>query len=216
MPALRKSLPLILALTFLGQSGSLQAEPRQPGVGGRVFTESTPLSSVRLYAYQLADLSLSRAMTDGRGISCSRTSRRGSTRSSRTRPGSCRWWSCSPARPPRPTSTSRSSSPSGRPAKVAREGGRLTGPSAPGAGRRPAPDRDRRERGRPPDRPVRTPSAAIPLGSRSPATSRTEMQALTGVDQIAARRRPDVRRRRRRQGAARDTSRWTCTDASPN
>ena len=67
MPALRKSLPLILALTLVGQSGSLQAETRHPGVEGRVLAESTPLSSVRLYAYQLADLSLYRAVTDAKG-----------------------------------------------------------------------------------------------------------------------------------------------------
>jgi hypothetical protein len=67
MPALRKSLPLILALTFLGQSGSLQAETRHPGVGGRVLAESSPLSSAHIYAYQLADLSLRKAMTDAQG-----------------------------------------------------------------------------------------------------------------------------------------------------
>jgi hypothetical protein len=67
MPALRNSLPLILALTFLGQSGSLQAQARISGVGGRVLTESNPLSSVHIYAYQLADLSLRRAMTDAKG-----------------------------------------------------------------------------------------------------------------------------------------------------
>jgi hypothetical protein len=67
MPALRKSLPLILALTLLGQSGSLQAEARRPGVGGRVLTESNPLSSAHIYAYQLADLSLRKVMTDGQG-----------------------------------------------------------------------------------------------------------------------------------------------------
>ena len=67
MPALRKSLPLILALTLAGQSGSLQAQARQSGVGGRVFTESNPLSSVHIYAYQLADLSLHQVMTDAKG-----------------------------------------------------------------------------------------------------------------------------------------------------
>src|SRR6476661_9910294 len=67
MPALRKSLPLILALTLLGQSGSLQAEARRPGVGGRVLGESNPLSSAHIYAYQIADLSLRKVMTDGQG-----------------------------------------------------------------------------------------------------------------------------------------------------
>jgi hypothetical protein len=67
MPALRKSLPLILALTLVGQSGSLQAQARISGVGGRVLTESNPLSSVHIYAYQLADLSTRNVMTDGQG-----------------------------------------------------------------------------------------------------------------------------------------------------
>jgi len=67
MPALRTSLPLFLALALVGQSGSLRAEVRPSGVGGRVLTEATPLSSVRLYAYQLADLSLRRAVTDAHG-----------------------------------------------------------------------------------------------------------------------------------------------------
>ena len=31
MPALRKSLPLILALAFLGQAANLRAEVRHPG-----------------------------------------------------------------------------------------------------------------------------------------------------------------------------------------
>lgn len=68
MTALRKSMPLVLALALLGQAGSLRAEIHSPGVEGRVFGESSPLSAVRIYAYQIADLTLRRvAMTDVQG-----------------------------------------------------------------------------------------------------------------------------------------------------
>ncbi|HEY0554478.1 MAG TPA: carboxypeptidase-like regulatory domain-containing protein, partial [Thermoanaerobaculia bacterium] len=67
MPALRKSLPLILALAFLGQAASLRAEVRHPGVAGRVIGDSNPLSAAHIYAYQLADLTLHTALTDGQG-----------------------------------------------------------------------------------------------------------------------------------------------------
>jgi hypothetical protein len=67
MTALRKSMPLVLALALLGQAGSLRAEARRPGVSGRVLDEANPLSAAHIYAYQLADLSLRRVMTDGQG-----------------------------------------------------------------------------------------------------------------------------------------------------
>ncbi len=67
MPRLRKSMPLILVLALLGQAGTLRAEARHPGVVGLVLGESNPLSAAHIYAYQLADLSVRRAMTDGRG-----------------------------------------------------------------------------------------------------------------------------------------------------
>ena len=67
MPALRKSLPLILALAFLGQAASVRAEVRHPGVAGRVIGDSNPLSAAHIYAYQLADLTLHTALTDGQG-----------------------------------------------------------------------------------------------------------------------------------------------------
>ncbi len=67
MPALRKSLPLILALALLGQAAGLRAEARPSGVGGRVLGDSNPLSAAHIFAYQLADLSLRKVMTDGQG-----------------------------------------------------------------------------------------------------------------------------------------------------
>ncbi|MFL6195875.1 MAG: carboxypeptidase regulatory-like domain-containing protein [Thermoanaerobaculia bacterium] len=67
MPALRKSMPFLLALVLLEQAGSLSAEARPQGVGGRVLGESAPLASARIYAYQLADLSTRKVMTDTQG-----------------------------------------------------------------------------------------------------------------------------------------------------
>jgi hypothetical protein len=67
MPSLRKSIPLIVALALLGQAAALQAQARQAGVAGRVLGESTPLPSAHIYAYQLADLSLHRVVTDAQG-----------------------------------------------------------------------------------------------------------------------------------------------------
>ncbi|HEV8578079.1 MAG TPA: carboxypeptidase-like regulatory domain-containing protein [Thermoanaerobaculia bacterium] len=67
MGALRKSLPLIAAIALLGPAGVLRAEPRGAGVAGRVLGESNPLAAAHIYAYQLADLSLHRVMTDGEG-----------------------------------------------------------------------------------------------------------------------------------------------------
>jgi hypothetical protein len=67
MPALRKSLPLLLALALLGQAAGLHAEARPAGVGGRVIGDANPLSAAHIYAYQLADLSLHKALTDGQG-----------------------------------------------------------------------------------------------------------------------------------------------------
>jgi hypothetical protein len=67
MPTLRKSLPLIVAFALLGQAAALQAEVRRVGVAGRVLGESNPLASAHIYAYQLADLTLHKVMTDGQG-----------------------------------------------------------------------------------------------------------------------------------------------------
>jgi hypothetical protein len=67
MPALRKSVPLIFVLALLGQGANLRAEVRRPGVAGRVVGEANPLTAAHIYAYQLADLSLRKVTTDGQG-----------------------------------------------------------------------------------------------------------------------------------------------------
>src|SRR3954447_21092594 len=67
MTALRKSMPLILAVALLGQAAGARAEAHRPGVGGLVRGESSPLSSAHVYAYQLADLSLRKVLTDAQG-----------------------------------------------------------------------------------------------------------------------------------------------------
>src|SRR6185295_2204855 len=67
MRALRKSLPMIAAIALLGPAGVLQAETRQQGLAGRVVGESSPLAAAHIYAYQLADLSLHKVLTDGAG-----------------------------------------------------------------------------------------------------------------------------------------------------
>ncbi|HEY3567084.1 MAG TPA: carboxypeptidase-like regulatory domain-containing protein [Thermoanaerobaculia bacterium] len=68
MTALRKSVPLILAIALLGQAAGVRAEVRRPGVGGLVRGESSPLSAAHVWAYQIADLSLRRvALTDSQG-----------------------------------------------------------------------------------------------------------------------------------------------------
>jgi hypothetical protein len=62
---------LLLALTLLGgASGLLAADPAEktPGVAGRVLGEtSSPLGAAGVYAYQLADLSFRKVLTDGQG-----------------------------------------------------------------------------------------------------------------------------------------------------
>jgi hypothetical protein len=67
MPALGKSVPLILVMALLGHGADLRAEVRLPGVAGRVVSEKNPLAAAHIYAYQLADLSWRKAMTDGQG-----------------------------------------------------------------------------------------------------------------------------------------------------
>ncbi len=67
MPVLRKSVPLLFVLTLLGLGGTLRAEVHVAGVGGRVIGDANPLSSVHLYAIQLADLSWTKALTDSKG-----------------------------------------------------------------------------------------------------------------------------------------------------
>lgn len=71
MRVLRHSIPIIAAtaaLVLLGQASVLQAEVRQSGVSGRVLGESAPLAAVHIYAYQIADLSLrGKVKTDAQG-----------------------------------------------------------------------------------------------------------------------------------------------------
>lgn len=67
MRVLRTSIPVIAALALLGQASVLQAEVRQSGVGGRVLGEAAPLAAAHIYAYQLADLSLRKVKTDAQG-----------------------------------------------------------------------------------------------------------------------------------------------------
>jgi hypothetical protein len=70
MPSLRKSLPLILALALVASAQTVQtaqAETRASGVGGHVLAETSPLAAAQIYAYQLADLSLHKVMTDRQG-----------------------------------------------------------------------------------------------------------------------------------------------------
>jgi carboxypeptidase family protein len=67
MPALRKSVPLILAIALLGQAAGVRADARRSGVAGRVTGETNPLAAAHIYAYQLADLSLRKVMTDTQG-----------------------------------------------------------------------------------------------------------------------------------------------------
>lgn len=66
MPALRKSVPLIFAIALLGQAAGVRAA-RLPGVEGLVRGESSPLSAAHVWAYQLADFSLRKVLTDGHG-----------------------------------------------------------------------------------------------------------------------------------------------------
>lgn len=68
MGDIRTAVPLVLALTLLGSAGNLRAEERQNGVAGRVLGEKSPLGSAMVYAYQLADLTIrKKAVTDGQG-----------------------------------------------------------------------------------------------------------------------------------------------------
>lgn len=70
MRGLRNGIPLIATvavIALLGQTSVLQAEVRRSGVGGRVLGEAVPLVAAHIYAYQLADLSLRKVKTDGEG-----------------------------------------------------------------------------------------------------------------------------------------------------
>lgn len=65
---IRKSLPLIFLAALLGQAGDLRAANARPaGLAGRVFGESSPIVSARIYAYHLADLKTRKVQTDAQG-----------------------------------------------------------------------------------------------------------------------------------------------------
>jgi hypothetical protein len=70
---IRPLTPWLLALALLGGASGLFATERPngnpgiPGLGGRVLGETSPLGSAGVYAYQLADLSLRKVLTDGQG-----------------------------------------------------------------------------------------------------------------------------------------------------
>ena len=68
MPALRKSFPLIAALALMASlSHTAQADSRPAGIGGQVRGETSPVAAAQIYAYQLADLSLHKVLTDAQG-----------------------------------------------------------------------------------------------------------------------------------------------------
>jgi hypothetical protein len=62
---------LVLALTLAGGATGLAAEDhpaaKPAGVAGRVLGETSPLGAAGVYAYQLADLSFRKVLTDGEG-----------------------------------------------------------------------------------------------------------------------------------------------------
>src|SRR5262245_4655835 len=67
MRDLRKRLSLIAVVALLVPAGALQAEARLSGVAGQVRGGPSPLPAAHIYAYQLADLSLHKVLTDKGG-----------------------------------------------------------------------------------------------------------------------------------------------------
>ncbi|HSK78279.1 MAG TPA: carboxypeptidase-like regulatory domain-containing protein [Thermoanaerobaculia bacterium] len=67
MGDIRKAVPIVLAFALLGGAGHLRAEEHRSGVAGRVLGEKAPLVAAGVYAYQLADLTLHKVVTDGQG-----------------------------------------------------------------------------------------------------------------------------------------------------
>src|SRR5688572_28598774 len=73
MKTVRKSLPLLLALALV--AGAARADtaggeaPRahRSGVGGQVLGEAAPLPAAGVYAYQLANLTVRKVLTDTKG-----------------------------------------------------------------------------------------------------------------------------------------------------
>jgi hypothetical protein len=67
MTSVQKAAPFILALALLGGASGARAIEQPQGVGGRVLGETNPLGAAGVYAYQLADLSLRKVLTDAQG-----------------------------------------------------------------------------------------------------------------------------------------------------
>ncbi|HYN21400.1 MAG TPA: carboxypeptidase-like regulatory domain-containing protein [Thermoanaerobaculia bacterium] len=69
MTSVRKAAPILLAIALMGGATGVQAGDRSgpPGVAGRVLGEASPLGAAGVYAYQLADLSLRKVLTDTQG-----------------------------------------------------------------------------------------------------------------------------------------------------
>lgn len=70
MTSVYKAAPFLLALALLGGVSGVQAAERPsgpPGVAGRVLGETNPLGAAGVYAYQIADLSLRKVLTDAQG-----------------------------------------------------------------------------------------------------------------------------------------------------
>lgn len=73
MKAACKALPLFLALALVagaaraGTVGGDSPRADRAGVGGRVLGEASPLAAAGVYAYQLADLSVRKVLTDNKG-----------------------------------------------------------------------------------------------------------------------------------------------------
>ncbi len=67
MRDLRKRLSLIAVVAILAPAGALQAEARLSGVAGLVRGGPSPLAAAHIYAYQLADLTLHKVLTDKGG-----------------------------------------------------------------------------------------------------------------------------------------------------
>ncbi|MBW8877270.1 MAG: carboxypeptidase regulatory-like domain-containing protein [Acidobacteria bacterium] len=67
MRAFRQSIRLTIALALLSQASTAFAQAIPAGVGGQVFGEKSPLAAAQIYAYQLADLSLHKVLTDAQG-----------------------------------------------------------------------------------------------------------------------------------------------------
>ena len=66
MTTSRTAVPLLFAMVLLGGVTRVGADDAH-GVGGRVLGETSPLAAAGVYAYQLADASLRKVLTDGQG-----------------------------------------------------------------------------------------------------------------------------------------------------